>query len=509
MTVGAPTFAFAPQAGAARGGRASFGYAPLPPTAMGPAAGAGPPPVGGLGMAYAYAGGGGGGVSDALTANVARIEQGRAVEADRTQSVSVSLDRSTYVTVLGLSVQESLAPAAQGQCFEGLKPRAQQLSDLSAQPEALFAALMDDKPFTSDVCVFCLENDPPLDAVLLPCGHQCMHFEETDRIDTCPVCRKAVMARLCVSERGGVRVVVRQPDRAPVPIMSRPLDFENRMAFAQVAFKPVVYLYPPEEADVSVSVRLPLSQCARFTSLVPRPWKEERGERGRGCMCTWNVRARPDGLLFPQSNPGSPSLSRNFPPVGSLFWEALYEDRMQPSQSASTPVFCVETENLGDWLLRALGSLGLTAREYTEMATFWASRFAPLSLSREGGGGGREERGVLGNDGRSHQNQQTVSHDSPTHVLVRFLDIEEIVASVSELIISPPPSVVVRVYALMAAARGCPRWATRVDGTTLSPVPNDWVHGGTEREGEGRFVAVEWGGSEVTPEALRFAADGA
>uniref|UniRef100_A0A0G4HU01 RING-type domain-containing protein n=1 Tax=Chromera velia CCMP2878 TaxID=1169474 RepID=A0A0G4HU01_9ALVE len=83
---------------------------------------------------------------------------------------------------------EALVPSAMAQCIDGIVSRAQQLAELSAQPSTLFAALVDDKPYTSDVCVLCLENSPPLDAVLLPCGHQCMHFEETERIDTCPMC---------------------------------------------------------------------------------------------------------------------------------------------------------------------------------------------------------------------------------------------------------------------------------------------------------------------------------
>ena len=45
---------------------------------------------------------------------------------------------------------------------------------------------------TSDTCLICLESSPPVDCILLPCKHQCMHSSCMRGILRCPLCRTKV-----------------------------------------------------------------------------------------------------------------------------------------------------------------------------------------------------------------------------------------------------------------------------------------------------------------------------
>lgn len=81
--------------------------------------------------------------------------------------------------------------------------------------------------------------------------------------------------------------------------------------------------------------------------------------------------AQPDGSLQPLGGPSNP------PPVASLFWEATgvaAPGALLPRGAHDT--FCVPGASAGDWLLTALRAKGLSVREYTECASFWAPLFA-------------------------------------------------------------------------------------------------------------------------------------
>ena len=209
--------------------------------------------------------------------------------------------------------------------------------------------------------------------------------------------------------------------------------------------KPVVYLYPPGNESLDVDVRVELAPTqAYFTAFIPTPTEGSLQTRA----AAWRVRAVADGTLTP--------LMRNaHPPVASLFWESVEAvganaiAGLLPEDGAGC--FSVPGAELGDWLLHALPALGLTVREYTEMATFWAVKL-----------GGH------------------------AHVVLRFLSAAETEAYVSTLLVHPQPQTIIRVFLLARGATAPPAAAICGQSPDAALAP--------ARVG---FTAVEWGGAEV------------
>ncbi len=107
-----------------------------------------------------------------------------------------------------------------------------------------------------------------------------------------------------------------------------------------VAYKPVIYLYPEEEACVSVS----LSLDGTLTCTYP-PYKD-----------SWLVTASPDGTL-------TDGTGREY---YALFWEGELNTRYDLSRG-----FCVKGDSSAAFLEKALAELGLTEREANEFILFW------------------------------------------------------------------------------------------------------------------------------------------
>lgn len=107
-----------------------------------------------------------------------------------------------------------------------------------------------------------------------------------------------------------------------------------------VAYKPVIYLYPETETDVSVRLRL----NGRLTCTYPA--------YGEG----WQVTAMPDGTLTDVNG-----LSYNY-----LYWEGELDTRYDFSKG-----FCVRGEDTAAFLEEALAKLGLTRREANEFIVYW------------------------------------------------------------------------------------------------------------------------------------------
>jgi hypothetical protein len=277
-------------------------------------------------------------------------------------------------------------------------------------------------------------------------------------VEACPLCRKFITARVCISDGRFVAAPAR-PVRA-MPSRSMPASFSDvqlqprEPAFRNSSFfpsgapgfaKPVIYLYPPGDASLDADVRVELAPTqARFTALIPTPTEGSLQTRA----AAWRVRATADGTL-------TPLIHDAHPPVASLFWESVESMganavvRLLPADGAGC--FCVPGAGLGDWLLRALPALGLSVREYTEMATFWAVRL-----------GGH------------------------AYVVLRFLSTAATEAYVSTLVVQPQPQTVIRVF-LLARGAAAPQPAAacgQLPDAALAP----------PRVG---FTAVEWGGAEV------------
>ena len=124
-------------------------------------------------------------------------------------------------------------------------------------------------------------------------------------------------------------------------------DYNHRVAgiidMRPIIAKPVIYLYPEQPMEVSVTLGL---NGARFTQTIP--------EYGDG----WRVLARPDGTLTNLAD------GKEYP---WLFWEAL-PDAPWPRPKEG---FVVAREDLAAFLDEKLAYLGLNAAEAGEFMEFW------------------------------------------------------------------------------------------------------------------------------------------
>ncbi len=104
--------------------------------------------------------------------------------------------------------------------------------------------------------------------------------------------------------------------------------------------KPVIYLYPEEETEVSVK----LHYNGQLTCVYP----EYNGE--------WRVTAAPDGTLTDEKGQ-----TYNY-----LYWEGVADTRWDLSKG-----FCVAGKDTAAFLEDALAKLGLTRREANEFIVYW------------------------------------------------------------------------------------------------------------------------------------------
>ena len=107
-----------------------------------------------------------------------------------------------------------------------------------------------------------------------------------------------------------------------------------------MAYKPVIYLYP--EAETEVSVKLLLD--GRLTCTYP------------AYNSGWNVTAAPDGTLT-----DAKGQTYNY-----LYWEGETKARWDMSEG-----FCVKGEDTAAFLEEALEKLGLSRREANEFIVYW------------------------------------------------------------------------------------------------------------------------------------------
>ena len=120
---------------------------------------------------------------------------------------------------------------------------------------------------------------------------------------------------------------------------------------APAAEKPVIYLYPEEETEVTVALDL----AGQLTCAYPA---YEDG---------WRVTAAPDGTLT-----DSRGQTYNY-----LYWEGLLETDYDFSTG-----FCIPGEETAAFLEDALAQLGLTRNEANEFIVYWLPRMeqSPYNL---------------------------------------------------------------------------------------------------------------------------------
>ena len=131
-----------------------------------------------------------------------------------------------------------------------------------------------------------------------------------------------------------------------------PVPLPTRMPTREVAYKPVLYLYPKEEGRLAVT----LDVGGELGTVYPAPERQVQTEKGT--RASWTVDAVPDGTLTDASG-------RTYP---SLFWDGPVS-LTSPEQG-----FVVAREDAVPFLEEKLGQLGLSDKEAADFITFWAPR---------------------------------------------------------------------------------------------------------------------------------------
>ena len=129
------------------------------------------------------------------------------------------------------------------------------------------------------------------------------------------------------------------------------VDYDYDPYFDQypAAEKPVIYIYPENETDVEVRLRLNDGEM-----LCTYPDPETDGDE-----FVWNMHALPNGTLYDADGTE----------YSYLFWEAsCYAD---PDFSQG---FCVKGEDTAEFLRTTLAEIGLTPEEYNEFIVYWLPR---------------------------------------------------------------------------------------------------------------------------------------
>jgi hypothetical protein len=108
--------------------------------------------------------------------------------------------------------------------------------------------------------------------------------------------------------------------------------------------KPVIYLYPEKEMDISV--QLNINSDSKLTTIYPKFNRENN---------TWNVYAKPNGDI---------QLNNKIYPY--LFWEAQSYSNLEMNEG-----FIVNDTNAEEFLENKLKILGLNEKESTDFITYW------------------------------------------------------------------------------------------------------------------------------------------
>jgi len=117
--------------------------------------------------------------------------------------------------------------------------------------------------------------------------------------------------------------------------------------YPPMAFKPIIYLYPKQETEVTIKLKIP----EKLTCTYPK-YKN-----------SWNVLAKPNGDLI-DLNTG-----RN---LYALYWEGINTTKQNEEEG-----FIVKGEDTIAFLEEKLAILGLTEREANEFIMYWLPQMEP------------------------------------------------------------------------------------------------------------------------------------
>ena len=166
----------------------------------------------------------------------------------------------------------------------------------------------------------------------------------------CPKDKRLIENRCRLKCENCTRIIKpRTTIRPPIPTTYRP---PRRTTYRPPLKKPVIYLYPQENMDISVQLNIKNSE---FTTIYPK-------FNGKN---TWNVRAKPNGDILIND--------RTYP---YLFWEAVSYNPQETNEG-----FIVTKENAETFLEEKLQILGLNEKEKTDFITFWLPKLLSNKLS--------------------------------------------------------------------------------------------------------------------------------
>ncbi len=126
-----------------------------------------------------------------------------------------------------------------------------------------------------------------------------------------------------------------------------------RMIYNQSSAKPIIYLYPEEETEVSVTLGKPKN----ITASYPDYETSTKASKENGKQGGWNVVAKPDGTLT-DTNTGRK--------LYALYWEGINRMKVDFSEG-----FVVRKEDTINFLEEKLAILGLNERESEEFIVYW------------------------------------------------------------------------------------------------------------------------------------------
>ena len=135
------------------------------------------------------------------------------------------------------------------------------------------------------------------------------------------------------------------PTLVPVPV-------PTRTPTREMAYKPVLYLYPQKERQLAVT----LDVEGELGTVYPAPERQVQTEEGT--RASWTISAAPDGTLTDASG-------RSYPYV---FWEGPVR------QDTPEQGFIVAREDAVPFLEEKLALLGLSDKEAADFITYWAPR---------------------------------------------------------------------------------------------------------------------------------------
>ena len=138
-------------------------------------------------------------IQDSLASRVTGGDRTVHVSSHET-NIEYSYDTPSVPCVLGLSVSDKLVFGPEP-CQQYLLELAKEiLADYMQAGAKTFLEKLS-KVYKSDTCGLCLEGveeENPVDCIFYQCGHQCCHYECCEPLNSCPMCRTYITAKIRV-----------------------------------------------------------------------------------------------------------------------------------------------------------------------------------------------------------------------------------------------------------------------------------------------------------------------